>query len=40
MTIDIAANSDSTLEYSHPASSPDFTSRLMPSTMWVCGEMG
>src|SRR5215470_10669965 len=37
---DMAANSDSTLMNSHGASSPDFTSRLSASTMWVWGEIG
>jgi hypothetical protein len=37
---DIAANSDSTFTNSHGASSPDFTSVLSDSTMWVCGEIG
>ena len=36
----IAANSDSTLMYSQPESSPDFTSLLRVSTMWVCGLIG
>jgi hypothetical protein len=37
---DIAANSESTLMYSHGASWPDFTNSLSASTMWVCGEIG
>jgi hypothetical protein len=40
MTTDIAPNSDSTLMNSQSVSSPAFTIRLRPSTMWVCGEMG
>src|SRR4051794_14443607 len=40
MQTDIAANSDSTLMYSHGASAPVFTSEDSPSTMWVCGEIG
>src|ERR671933_1404526 len=37
---DIAENSDSTLMYSHGASSPPFTSADSASTMCVCGEIG
>ena len=40
MATDIAANSDSTLTYSQPASLPLFTRALRASTMWVCGEIG
>src|SRR3954451_780539 len=40
MQTDIAANSDSTLMYSHGASAPVFTSEDSPSTMCVCGEIG
>src|SRR5689334_23873404 len=40
MQTDIAANSDSTLRYSHGASAPVFTSDDRPSTMCVCGEIG
>lgn len=40
MHMDIAANSDSTLTYPQGSSTPDFTSWLSSSTMWVCGEMG
>src|SRR4051794_17978035 len=40
MQTDIAANSDSTLTYSHGASSPAFTSADRASTMCVCGEIG
>src|SRR5215207_8860412 len=40
MATDIAANSDSTLTYSHGASSPVLTSPESASTMWVWGEIG
>ncbi len=40
MQADIAPNSDSTIRYSHGASSPVRTRSLSPSTMWVCGEIG
>jgi hypothetical protein len=40
MATDMAANSDSTLMNSQSLSSPDFTISPMPSTMWVCGEIG
>src|SRR3954469_11066355 len=40
MQTDIAANSDSTLMYSHGASAPVLTSEDSPSTMCVCGEIG
>ena len=37
---DSAANSDSTLMNSQPASAPDFTISPTPSTMCVCGVIG
>src|SRR3954453_13528620 len=40
MHTDIAPNSDSTLRYSQPVSSPAATMRASPSTMCVCGEIG
>ena len=40
MHADIAANSDSTVRYSQPASSPVRTRSESPSTMWVWGEIG
>src|SRR5262245_59201541 len=40
MATDIAANSDSTLTYSHGASSPLRTLSESASTMWVWGEIG
>src|SRR4051812_30896443 len=40
MATDMAANSDSTLMYSHGASAPVLTSPESASTMWVCGEIG
>src|SRR4051812_43746963 len=40
MHTDIAANSDSTLRYSHPVRVPACTSRASPSTMCVWGEIG
>ena len=40
MHADIAEYSLSTLTYSQPVSSPDFTRRDSVSTMCVCGEMG
>src|SRR5690349_9456174 len=40
MQTDIAANSDSTLMYSHGVNAPVFTSAESASTMCVCGEIG
>src|SRR5512146_3273755 len=40
MQADIAPNSDSTIMYSHDASSPVRTRSERDSTMCVCGEMG
>ena len=40
MHAESAPNSDSTMRYSHGASSPAVTSSESASTMWVCGEMG
>ncbi len=40
MQADIAANSDSTIRYSHGSSSPVRTRSESPSTMWVWGEIG
>src|SRR5215213_6207311 len=40
MATDMAANSDSTLTYSHGARSPVRTSSESASTMCVCGEIG
>src|SRR6476619_6371349 len=40
MHAESAPNSDSTIRYSHGASSPEATSSDSASTMWVCGEMG
>ena len=40
MQADMAPNSDSTMRYSHGASSPVRTRSDSDSTMWVCGEIG
>ena len=40
MAADIAPNSDSTMRYSHGASSPVRTRSESASTMCVCGEIG
>ena len=40
MQADIAANSDSTIRYSHGSSSPVRTRSERASTMWVWGEIG
>src|SRR6187397_3110608 len=40
MHAESAPNSDSTIRYSHGASSPEATRSDRASTMWVCGEMG
>src|SRR5688500_17720709 len=40
MQAESAPNSDSTIRYSHGASSPEATRSESPSTMWVCGEIG
>jgi hypothetical protein len=40
MHADIAPNSDSTIRYSQPSSSPVRTRSESDSTMWVCGEIG
>src|SRR5690242_13618575 len=36
----MAPNSDSTVTNSHRFRSPAATSSAMPSTLWVCGELG